>query len=90
MVTAMRCLQCKAGWDAMGIIPESCIDCGSESVEVDRRVWMREPCPTCGATTSDEADRICKPIVHCPASEVDDAGYLIWLRDAISAEASRV
>ena len=80
MVAAMRCLDCESGWDAVGIMSETCADCGSENVEVDNRVWVREPCPTCGATTSDEADRICKPIVHCPASEVDDGGYLIWLR----------
>ena len=87
---AMRCLDCEAGWDAVGVVSEACVDCGSDRVEVDRRVWVREPCPTCGATTSDEADRICKPIVHCPASEVDDDGYLIWLRNAIGAEAGKV
>lgn len=81
-MSAVRCLDCGAGWDVVGVGSSVCVDCGSDNIETDRRVWVREPCPTCGATTSEEADRICKPLIHCPASEVDDDGYLIWLRDA--------
>ena len=45
-------------------------------------VWVREPCPTCGATTDKEAEDKCAPRGHCPASGITDGdGFLINVTD---------
>lgn len=90
MVAPMRCLDCDAGWDVVGGGSGACADCGSDNIEIDHRVWVRDACPTCGARTSDEADKICKPVVHCPACEVDNDGFLIWLRERSDLQNSTV
>lgn len=46
-------------------------------------IWVREPCPTCGATTGAEAEKLCAPKLHCPASGITDKDdYLIQVTDA--------
>lgn len=41
-------------------------------------VLVRQPCPWCGAKTAKEAERICRPPVSCPASDMTDArGYIV-------------
>lgn len=46
-------------------------------------VYHRAPCPGCGATTLDEAQKLCRPTtdqtgeVSCPGDEADDAGYIL-------------
>ena len=43
-------------------------------------VWIREPCPQCGAATASEAEAKCSPIVHCPgAAETDADGFLVTI-----------
>lgn len=45
-------------------------------------VWVREPCPQCGAATAIEAEARCAPIVHCPgAAETDAEGFLVTVTD---------
>ena len=45
-------------------------------------IWVREPCPTCGAATGAEAEIKCAPRIHCPASGItDDAGFLVQVTD---------
>lgn len=45
-------------------------------------VWVREPCPECGAATGAEAETKCAPKLHCPASGITDrGGYLIQCTD---------
>lgn len=43
-----------------------------------RLVWVRQPCTTCGAVTGEQAEKMCAPKIHCPASAITDKdGYLI-------------
>ncbi len=41
-------------------------------------VFVRQPCPACGAVTKAEAEQRCKPIVSCLATgETDAEGFLV-------------
>lgn len=47
-----------------------------------RLKWVKEPCPWCGARTDEEAERLCSPPIHCPASGITDKnGFLIQVTD---------